>query len=194
MLFDQGSDQPMLTPSEIIDAVGGAPLRELIPEALSLPQEGDLPMICLFSDGGASPNPGPGGWAFILRFCPPSGEEIEVEGAGAVPETTNNRMELTAAIRALVHLERPCQVLLVSDSEYLVKGLSEWLDGWKRKNWVNSRRKPVLNSDLWKILDQLRSVHRISCQWTKGHAGHRENERCDQLVGRLRSEHFGHSG
>ena len=146
------------------------------------------------SDGGASPNPGPGGWAFILRSCPPSGGETEVEGAGAVPETTNNRMELTAAIRGLVHLQRPCQVLLVSDSEYLLKGISEWLEGWKRKNWLNSRRKPVLNSDLWKIVDQLCSVHDIRCQWTKGHSGHRENERCDQLVGRLRREHFGHSG
>ena len=194
MLFDENPDPSFPDRLGIIAAVDGAPERELAPEALSLPEGEELPTVCLFSDGGASPNPGPGGWAFVLRHCPASGEEIEVEGAGAVVATTNNRMELTAAIRGLVHLERPCRVLLTSDSEYLLKGLSEWLDGWKRRNWVNSRRKPVLNSDLWKILDHLRSVHQISCQWTKGHAGHPENERCDQLVGRLREEHFGSSG
>ena len=182
----------MLTPSDMLSAMESAPQRELIPDPLPLPEGPDRPQVDLFSDGGASPNPGPGGWAYILRCAGGSGpgDEVEVEGAGAVPGTTNNRMELTAVIRGLMHLDRPCRVRLVSDSEYVVKGLSEWLAGWKRKNWVNSRRKPVLNSDLWKILDQLASEHEVTCTWTRGHAGHAENERCDQLVGRIRDEHF----
>jgi len=191
MLFNDDPQDHHLAPQELTDVLSAAPELELHPEPLVLPDQPDPPLVELFSDGGASPNPGPGGWAFVLRHGSPDGVGNEVEGAGAVPSTTNNRMELTAAIRGLAHLDRACRVRLVSDSEYLLKGLSEWLSGWKRRNWVNSRRKPVLNSDLWKILDRLAGYHQISGEWTKGHAGHPENERCDQLVCRLRDEHFG---
>ncbi|MAJ47188.1 MAG: ribonuclease HI [Planctomycetes bacterium TMED75] len=186
----------VLTPAEILSVLESAPERELTPEPLALSEGTEAPQVLLFSDGGASPNPGPGGWAFILRSAAPDSEGrlLEVEGAGAVAETTNNRMELTAVIRGLLHLQRSCRILLVSDSQYVLKGLSEWLPGWKRKNWINSKRKPVLNSDLWKILDHLSTQHQITCQWTRGHAGHAENERCDHLVGQIRAEHFGGLG
>lgn len=143
------------------------------------------PSFELFTDGGCSPNPGPGGWAFILRSAVDGGGVFEQ--AGAVPRSTNNRMELTAAIRGLLHLERPSNVQLIADSEYLVKGLIEWIDVWKSRGWVNSRRKPVLNEELWRVLDQLRQHHQIKAEWIKGHAGHAENERCDALVERVRS-------
>ena len=97
-------------------------------------------------------------------------------------------MELTAVIGGLLHLEHPCQVTVVSDSEYVIKGLTEWMPGWKRRDWRNSRKKPVLNADLWRILDRLSSYHEVRFEWTKGHAGHPENERCDELVGRIRDE------
>ena len=198
MLFSNNEDcsMPALTPAEILSVLESAPERELIPERLTLPEGPEPPQVLLFSDGGSSPNPGPGGWAFILRSAAaePGCDLLEVEGAGAVAQTTNNRMELTAVIRGLLHLPGPCRVLLVSDSQYVLKGLSEWLPGWKRKNWVNSKRKPVLNSDLWKILDHLSTPHQITCQWTRGHAGHVENERCDHLVGEIRAEHFGTLG
>lgn len=148
------------------------------------PGEG-RPAFELFTDGGCSPNPGPGGWAFILRSAADGGGAFEQ--AGAVARSTNNRMELMAVIRGLLHLERPSVVRLVADSEYVVKGLNEWIDGWKARGWVNSRRKPVLNEELWRALDQLRAYHRIQAEWTKGHAGHAENERCDAMVERVRS-------
>lgn len=187
---------PELTLAEILTVLESAPERELIAEPLTLSESTEPPQVHLFSDGGASPNPGPGGWAFLLRSAAQkSGSQfLEVEGAGAVARTTNNRMELTAVIRGLLHLPSSCRVLLVSDSQYVLKGLSEWLPGWKRKNWINSKRKPVLNSDLWKILDHLSTQHQITCEWTRGHAGHIENERCDHLVGQIRAEHFGTLG
>jgi len=136
----------------------------------------------LFTDGACSGNPGPGGWGFVLRVA---GEEIE--GSGGDPRTTNNRMELAGAIEGLkLLLERwkgptPPRVRLVSDSQYLVKGLSEWLDGWKRRGW---RRKegPVLNVELWQELDVLRARCAIRAEWVRGHVGHAENERCDRLA------------
>ena len=130
----------------------------------------------LFTDGACSGNPGPGGWGFVLRIA-----GVETEGAGGERTTTNNRMELLGAIEGLKRLERPSTVRLVSDSQYLVKGLNEWMDGWKRRGW---RRKegPVLNVELWQELDRLRSIHRIKAEWVRGHVGHPENERCDRLA------------
>lgn len=131
----------------------------------------------IFCDGACSGNPGPGGWGSILRF---RGKEKELSGFEA--QTTNNRMELTAAITALASLTRPCQVVLTTDSQYLVKGMTEWLAGWIRKGWVNSKKEPVLNRDLWEQLAELAKVHRIDWRWVRGHAGHVENERCDELA------------
>jgi ribonuclease HI len=130
----------------------------------------------LFTDGACSGNPGPGGWGFILRV---GGSERE--GSGGETRTTNNRMELLGAIEGLKLLERPSRVRLVSDSQYLVKGLNEWIDGWKKRGW---RRKegPVLNVELWQELDRLRLLHAIHAEWVRGHVGHAENERCDRLA------------
>ena len=131
----------------------------------------------IFCDGACSGNPGAGGYGAILRF---GGHEKEISG-GAL-ETTNNRMELTAAIEALRQLKRPCRVTLTTDSQYLVKGMTEWLDGWRKRGWMNSRKEPVLNRDLWEQLLAVSSAHTISWNWVRGHAGHAENERCDQLA------------
>ncbi|MGA0882609.1 MAG: ribonuclease HI, partial [Burkholderiaceae bacterium] len=106
------------------------------------------------------------------------------EGSGGEPRTTNNRMELLGAIEGLRRLERPCQVRLVSDSQYLVKGLSEWMDGWKRKGWKTAAGKPVANQDLWQALDSALAPHTVRWSWVKGHAGHPENERADELANR----------
>lgn len=133
--------------------------------------------IEIFCDGACSGNPGPGGYGAILR----SGKTVK-EIYGAARETTNNRMELTAAITALEALKRPCSVVLTTDSQYLVKGMREWLAGWIRKGWINSKKEPVLNRDLWERLDALAKVHRIDWRWVKGHDGHPENERCDELA------------
>lgn len=174
----------------LLAALPEPPEEEISRGELQLPSGGDRPTVLLYTDGGCSPNPGPGGWAFILQPAGEGGRSV-LEGAGAVRKSTNNRMELMAVIRGLLALERPCRVRLVSDSEYVVKGLEEWLDGWKRKNWVNSRRKPVLNKELWQALDVLRGHHELSSEWTRGHAGHPENERCDQLVGLVRDQLVG---
>ena len=131
----------------------------------------------IFCDGACSGNPGVGGYGALLRYG-----ATEKELSGAEGETTNNRMELTGAIRALESLKRPCQVTLTSDSQYLVKGMTEWLAGWVRKGWVNSRKDPVLNRDLWERLLALSEIHRIDWRWVRGHDGHRENERCDELA------------
>ena len=131
----------------------------------------------IFCDGACSGNPGPGGWGAILRY---RGHEKELSGGAA--DTTNNRMEMTAAIESLASLKRPCRVVLTTDSQYLVKGMTEWLAGWVRKGWVNSKKEPVLNRDLWERLQELAAVHDISWEWVRGHAGHPENERCDELA------------
>jgi ribonuclease HI len=131
----------------------------------------------IFCDGACSGNPGPGGYGAILRY---GGHEKEL--SGGVAETTNNRMELTGAIEALASLKRPCRVVLTTDSQYLVKGMTEWLDGWVKKGWKNSKKEPVLNRDLWERLLELANVQSIEWVWVKGHDGHRENERCDELA------------
>jgi ribonuclease HI len=134
-------------------------------------------MVEIFSDGACSGNPGPGGYGAILRYC---GKTREISGCER--ETTNNRMEMTAVIRALSQLKRPCTIRVITDSQYLVKGMTQWMAGWIRKNWLNSQKKPVLNRDLWEELNRLSQIHRIHWQWIKGHDGHPENERCDQLA------------
>lgn len=131
----------------------------------------------IFCDGACSGNPGPGGFGCILRSC---GKEKEL--SGAEPHTTNNRMELTAAITALETLKRPCDVVLTTDSQYLVKGMTEWIPGWIRRGWKNSKKEDVLNRDLWERLLELTRIHRVEWAWIRGHNGHQENERCDALA------------
>ena len=141
-----------------------------------------VPEVHLFTDGGCSGNPGPGGWAFILRHVR-SGTVKEESGGD--PNTTNNRMELLAVIRGLAALKRPCLVELFTDSVYVGKGLAEWLPKWKARGWRRGPRnepQPVKNQELWEQLDQLASVHRVKYTRVAGHSGHPENERCDELA------------
>ena len=140
-------------------------------------------LVEIFTDGACRGNPGPGGWGAILRF---NGVEKELYGAEQL--TTNNRMEMMAAIAALTALKRPCRVRVTTDSKYVQQGITEWLAGWKRKNWKNAARQPVKNIDLWQELDRLAAPHEIQWQWVKGHAGHPENERADQLANRAIDE------
>lgn len=137
----------------------------------------DLPVI-IYSDGGAKPNPdGPGGWAALLIYG-----EYEKAISGGEPRTTNNRMELTAAIKALEVLNRPCTVEFVTDSQYLKNGITSWIAGWKRNGWRTASRQPVLNQDLWMQLDALAQKHKIRWRWTRGHAGNRYNEQVDRMA------------
>jgi ribonuclease HI len=131
----------------------------------------------IFSDGACSGNPGPGGYGTILRYG-----EHERELSGYAVETTNNRMEMQGAIAGLEALKHPCQVRLISDSQYLVKGMTEWIEGWQRKGWKNSKKQEVANRDLWEQLLELAKRHQVDWVWVKGHAGHPENERCDELA------------
>ncbi len=135
------------------------------------------PAVDAFTDGACSGNPGPGGWGVVLRS---NGHEKELFGGEA--ETTNQRMELTAAIEALKALKKPCRVTIHSDSRYVVQGMTEWIHNWKRKGWKNAGRQPVANRDLWEELDRLTSRHEVRWQWVKGHAGHAGNERADELA------------
>ncbi|MBH5323342.1 ribonuclease HI [Aurantiacibacter sediminis] len=131
----------------------------------------------IFTDGACKGNPGPGGWGALLRMG-----RHEKELVGAEPETTNNRMEMTAAIKALGALIEPCEVTLYTDSKYLIDGITRWVHGWKKRGWVNASKKPVKNADLWHDLIEVASTHKINWQWVKGHNGHPENERVDQLA------------
>lgn len=132
-----------------------------------------------FTDGACRGNPGPGGWGALLRF---NGSERKLYGAER--DTTNNRMELSAAIEALKALKEPCQVALTTDSQYVRKGITEWIQGWKRKGWKTAGNKPVKNVDLWQALDTQAQRHQVEWHWVKGHSGHRENEIADQLANR----------
>ncbi|MGQ0653949.1 MAG: ribonuclease HI [Betaproteobacteria bacterium] len=134
-------------------------------------------IVEIYSDGACRGNPGPGGWGVLLRS---KGKEKELWGGEAA--TTNNRMELTAAIRALEALKRPSRVQLYTDSLYVLKGICGWLPGWKRRGWITGDRKPVKNVDLWKRLDELNALHDVEWKWVRGHAGHPENERADRLA------------
>lgn len=141
--------------------------------------ESDGAAVQLFTDGACLGNPGPGGWAFILRDVRTGRER---EQSGGERQTTNNRMELVAVIRGLEAAPADARVELVGDSEYVLKGLTEWMAGWKRRGWRKSNKQPVLNADLWRRLDELAVRHDLRVQWVRGHAGHMENERCDQLA------------
>jgi len=136
-----------------------------------------LKRVTIFTDGACRGNPGPGGWGAILRFG-----AVERELCGGESETTNNRMEMTAAIRALEALREPCVVDLHTDSTYLRDGITQWLEGWKRRGWRTAARKPVRNQDLWLLLDDLAGRHDVTWHWVKGHSGHDDNERADELA------------
>ncbi len=136
-----------------------------------------MKQVEIFTDGACSGNPGPGGWGVLLRW---NGVTKELYGGEA--DTTNNRMELTAAIKALNALKESCEVDLYTDSVYVRNGISSWIDGWKANNWKTSAKKPVKNAELWQQLDEARLRHKVSWHWVKGHAGHPENERCDELA------------
>lgn len=133
--------------------------------------------IEIYTDGACSGNPGPGGWGAILRFG-----EREKELKGGQVDTTNNQMELMAAIEALNALKEPCEIDLYTDSVYVRDGINKWIDGWKAKNWRTAAKKPVKNVELWQALDEARKRHKIVWHWVKGHAGHPDNERADELA------------
>jgi ribonuclease HI len=135
------------------------------------------PQVTIYTDGACSGNPGPGGWGVLLR----SGRH-EKELSGGAKETTNNRMELTAAIKGLKALKQPCNVDFYTDSEYLRRGITEWIHGWKQRGWKTAAKKPVKNQDLWQMLDAAIQKHQINWHWVRGHAGQRENERVDELA------------
>ena len=134
-------------------------------------------LVEIFSDGACSGNPGPGGYGAILKY----GRAIK-EISGCAHETTNNRMEMMAVIEALRQLKKSCRIRIVTDSNYVVKGMTKWMDAWLKRNWLNSQKKPVLNKDLWEELIKLNQLHKIEWEWIRGHRGHPENERCDQLA------------
>ena len=138
---------------------------------------GPRPRVEIFTDGACAGNPGPGGWGALLR-C----RGVEKEISGGETETTNNRMEMMAAIAALEALTRPAEVALTTDSTYLRDGITSWIHGWKRNGWKTANKKPVKNQDLWRRLDDALSRHRVEWLWVKGHSGHPENERADQLA------------
>ena len=135
--------------------------------------------VYLTTDGACLGNPGRGGWACILRY---DGHKKELWGSE--PHTTNNRMELRAAIEGLSALKEGCEVEVVTDSEYLKNGITSWIQGWKRKGWMTASKKPVVNQDLWKALDRQVERHKTNWSWTKGHASHADNNRCDELASR----------
>jgi ribonuclease HI len=144
--------------------------------------------VVVHSDGACRGNPGPGGWAAVLT-CGDQRKEL----SGGEPATTNNRMELQAAIEALRSLKQPCVVEFFTDSKYVQNGIASWLAGWKRNGWLTSAKQPVKNADLWRSLDTAATPHRIKWRWLKGHAGHAENERCDVLanaaIDKIQAEH-----
>ena len=136
-----------------------------------------MKQVDIFTDGACKGNPGPGGWAAILRMGP-----HEKELVGGEAETTNNRMEMTAILRGLAALKEPCAVTVHTDSRYVIDGMTKWIFGWQKKGWVNAAKKPVANEDLWRELLAAARPHKLSWEWVKGHNGHPENERCDALA------------
>ncbi|MFN4088504.1 MAG: ribonuclease HI [Alphaproteobacteria bacterium] len=146
-------------------------------------------VVDIFTDGACSGNPGPGGWAAILRW-----DDTEREVSGGEPMTTNNRMELMAAIAALEALKRPCRVRLHTDSRYVRDGIMQWIARWKRNGWKTAAKQPVKNEDLWRRLDAAVAIHDLEWVWVRGHAGHPENERCDALARREADGHRRRAG
>lgn len=146
-------------------------------------QQQELIAVEIFTDGACRGNPGPGGWGAILRY---NKHEKRLNGAEVL--TTNNRMELTAVIKALAALKKSCTIRITTDSQYVRKGITEWLIQWKKQNWHTSNKKPVKNMDLWQELDTLTKQHKISWHWVKGHSGHKENELADQLANQAINE------
>lgn len=136
-------------------------------------------VVEIYTDGACKGNPGPGGWGALLIY-----KGAEKELWGGEPNTTNNRMELMAAICALIALTRPCSIRLTTDSQYVMKGIQEWLPNWKKRGWKTASKEPVKNADLWQALDEQVSRHRVEWQWVRGHTGHPGNERADQLANR----------
>ena len=133
--------------------------------------------IYIYTDGACKGNPGPGGWGALMVY-----NSTEKEFYGGEQHTTNNRMEMTAAIKALNQLTRPCEVVLTTDSQYLRQGITQWIANWKKRGWKTAAKQPVKNKDLWQQLDELEQKHSISWNWVKGHSGHREDERADELA------------
>jgi ribonuclease HI len=146
---------------------------------MSEEQEAARKTVDIFTDGACSGNPGPGGWGAILRYG-----AVEKELYGGEPDTTNNRMELMAAIQALESLKRPVAVRLYTDSEYVKNGITKWIHGWKAKGWKTADKKPVKNMDLWQRLETAKQPHAVEFHWVRGHDGHPENERADELARR----------
>ena len=135
--------------------------------------------VVIYTDGACKGNPGPGGWGALLIY-----KGVKRELWGGEPDTTNNRMELMAAIRALAELKRPCKVRLVTDSQYVMQGINDWMPNWKKRGWKTASKEPVKNADLWQKLDEEVNRHQVSWQWVRGHTGHPGNERADQLANR----------
>lgn len=136
-----------------------------------------MKQVEVFTDGACKGNPGPGGWGAILRMG-----RHEKELFGSDPQTTNNRMEMTAVIRGLNALTEPCEVTLYTDSKYVIDGITKWVHGWKKKGWINASKQPVRNADLWHELIEATARHKMAWEWVRGHAGHPENERADRLA------------
>ncbi|GAM62005.1 ribonuclease HI [Vibrio ishigakensis] len=136
-----------------------------------------LKQVEIFTDGSCLGNPGPGGYGIVLRY---KGHEKQI--AKGFERTTNNRMEMMAAVEALKLLKEPCEVVLTTDSQYVRQGITQWIHGWKKRGWKKADKKPVINVDLWKALDSEAQRHKIEWKWVKGHAGHRENEICDEIA------------
>ncbi|WP_304618616.1 ribonuclease HI [Paracoccus sediminilitoris] len=141
-----------------------------------------MPDLFAWTDGACSGNPGPGGWGVLMRAMDGDTVVKERELAGGEAATTNNRMELMAAISALETLSRPSQIVIVTDSAYVKNGVTQWIHGWKRNGWKTADRKPVKNVELWQRLDEAQKTHKVEWRWIKGHAGHAENERADELA------------
>jgi Ribonuclease HI len=140
-------------------------------------------VVMLYTDGACKGNPGPGGWGALLQY-----KGVEKELWGGEPETTNNRMELTAVIEGLKALKRPSRVRVVTDSQYVKNGMQQWIHNWKRNGWRTAARKPVKNAELWRELDRLVNLHQVEWEWVRGHSGHPENERVDALANRAIEE------
>lgn len=149
----------------------------LFPSEQAEPPAGPLRKVQLITDGACIGNPGPGGWACILRYG-----DKKKELYGSEKQTTNNRMELMAAIEGLRALRQPCDVEVTTDSQYVMNGITSWIQNWKRKGWMTAGKKPVVNQDLWRQLDEQNGRHRTIWTWTKGHASHEDNNRCDELA------------